>query len=163
MCTHTQNFETVGSLHTRIQSHCIHIIISNRHHGLQALPVTIAFARITYSHPTFSKVQAPLSRLLIAANGTHALVGALLSRLPFAVAQVQDLGLIFLNAMTSDIAKRLEGQPHEVIVGTAMMACSLATMLLGVVLIIVGRCVLPCLACHAFVPEASVHKLKGKK
>lgn len=110
--------------------------------NLQALPVTIAFARITYSHPTFAKVQPQLSRLLIAANATHSVVAAMLSRLPFAVAQVQDLGLIFLNAMTSDIATRLHGQPHEVIVGTAVVACSLATMLLGLVLIVVGKCVL---------------------
>ena len=55
---------------------------------------------------------------------------------------MQDLGLIFLNAMTSDIATRLHGQPHEVIVGTAVVACSLATMLLGLVLIVVGKCVL---------------------
>lgn len=102
--------------------------------------MTIAFARITYSHPTFSKVQPQLSRLLIAANATHSFVGALLSRLPFAVAQVQDLGLIFLNAMTSDIANRLEGEPHEVIVGTAVVACSLATILLGLVLIFIGKC-----------------------
>jgi sulfate permease, SulP family len=114
-------------------------IIAKTHHAVQALPITIAFARITYSHPTFNQVQPQLSRLLIASNATHAFVGALLSRLPFAVAQVQDLGLIFLNAMTTDVAHRLQGQPQEVIVGTAMVACSIATMLLGLVLIIVGK------------------------
>ena len=87
---------------------------------------------------------------MIAANATHSLVAAMVSRLPFAVAQVQDLGLIFLNAMTSDIANRLQDEPYEVIVGTAVVACSLATMLLGLVLIVVGKCVLGplCLVCN---------------
>lgn len=134
------------------------------YHHVQALPITIAFARITYSHPVFAKLQPQLSRLLIAANATHAFVGAMLSRLPFTVAQVQDLGLIFLNAMTSDIAVRLKGEPEEVIVGTALVACSLATMLLGLVLIVVGRCALYCplvaLICdveQAIVVSASQH------
>lgn len=53
---------------------------------------------------------------------------------------VQDLGLIFLNAMTKDIAMRLEGEPPEKIVATALIACSASTALLGLCLMFVGRC-----------------------
>eukprot|EP00892_Ulva_mutabilis_P001349 jgi/Ulvmu1/11214/UM072_0051.1 len=104
-----------------------------------ALPVTVAFASVMYSHPTFAGVLPQLSRLLVFTNSLHQLVVTLVSRLPFAVGQVQDLGLIFLNAMTSDIAERLREEPQEVIVGTAILACALSTVLLGLALVLFGR------------------------
>ena len=53
---------------------------------------------------------------------------------------MQDLGLIFLNAMTKDIALRLQGEAPEKVVATALLACSLSTALLGLCLLFVGRC-----------------------
>lgn len=106
---------------------------------VQALPVTIAFASVMYSHPMFASALPQLSRLLVLSNSAQQLVATLLSRLPWAVGQVQDLGLIFLAAMTSDIAEHLAGEPHDKIIGTALLACALSTVILGVALVFFGR------------------------
>lgn len=63
-----------------------------------------------------------------------------LSTLHFTVGQVQDIGLIFLNAMTKDIAHRLDGEPVEKIMGTAIICSCVTTILLGLTLVGVGKC-----------------------
>jgi hypothetical protein len=95
---------------------------------------------------------------MILANAAHALVGATMSRLPFAVAQVQDLGLIFLNVMTSNIATRLQGRPQEVVLGTAVITSALATMLLGAALILVGKCALLHCCCSVLCWNIECHR-----
>lgn len=92
-----------------------------------------------YGHPAFAAVMPQLSRLLVLSNAAQQLVATLMSGLPFAVGQVQDLGLIFLNAMTSDIAEQLRGEAEAKVVGTAMLACALSTIALGIALVFFGR------------------------
>jgi sulfate permease, SulP family len=104
--------------------------------------VTVAFAGILYNHPAFAAALPRLSRLMVLANAAHQFVISMFSALPFAIAQVQDLGLIFLNAMASNIADRLRGEPTEKLVGTAVVASAVSTMVLGICLYFIGRCAL---------------------
>jgi SulP family sulfate permease len=60
------------------------------------------------------------------------------SSLPYAVGQVQDAGLIFLSAMTSSIALELMNDPQSII-STCLFTTAIATLLLGIVLVELGR------------------------
>ena len=107
---------------------------------LQALPVSVAFANILYGAALYKPFLPSLARLMLFSNAVQQLVVTPLSSLHFTVGQVQDIGLILLNAMTKNIAKRMEGDAVERVVGTAMMASSLSTMILGLCLVMVGKC-----------------------
>ena len=102
--------------------------------------MAVAFANILYGAPLYKKYIPQLSRLMIGSNAVQQLVVTPLSSLRFTVGQVQDIGLIFLNAMTKDIADRLDGEAEEKIVGTAILASCFTTILLGLTLYLVGRC-----------------------
>jgi hypothetical protein len=104
------------------------------------MPITAAYLPIVYSELIYAPYLPLLTRMLFLANACIQWAVAGMSSMHCAIGQVQDLGLIFLNAMTKDIAMRLEGQPPEKIVATALMACSLSTALLGLCLMFVGRC-----------------------
>jgi hypothetical protein len=108
---------------------------------VQALPVSVAFANILYGAAIYKPYLPQLSRLIIGSNAIQQLIVTWLSSLHFTVGQVQDIGLIFVNAMTKDIAERMEGQPVERVVGTAIMSSCLTTALLGLCLVLVGKCV----------------------
>jgi sulfate permease, SulP family len=107
---------------------------------MQAMPIAAAYLPIVYSAAVYAPYLPLLTRLLFLANALIQGAVALCSSLPFAIGQVQDLGLIFLNAMTKDISQRMHGEDPSVVVATAILSCSLATAVLGLCLIIVGRC-----------------------
>ena len=62
------------------------------------------------------------------------------SRQQTGVLQVQDVGLIFLSAMASDIAYQCHkaGVSAEATLGTALLTLTGSTFLVGLVIIIVG-------------------------
>lgn len=60
----------------------------------------------TLQHPTFKPLLGQLARLSFASAALHQLVFTLSSRLPFAVGQPQDVGLIFLSSMASGEKKK---------------------------------------------------------
>eukprot|EP00892_Ulva_mutabilis_P012584 jgi/Ulvmu1/9699/UM055_0037.1 len=102
-----------------------------------ALPITAAYLPIVYSAAVYAPHLPLLTRLLFLANAAIQASMAALSSLPFAIGQVQDLGLIFLNAMTKDIAATVPDPDRAL--ATALLSCAVATAALGVCLIIVGR------------------------
>lgn len=62
--------------------------------------------------------------------------------MPFAIGTVQDAGLIFLSSMANTIANQMldDGESEEAILSTTLVLLSLGTALLGVVLIVIGKC-----------------------
>lgn len=102
--------------------------------------MAVAFANLLYGAPIYKAAIPALSRLIIGSNAIEQLVATPLSRLHFLVCQVQDIGLIFLNAMTKDIAVRLAAEPVEKIVGTAILTSCISTIAVGLTQIQVGRC-----------------------
>lgn len=95
--------------------------------------------------------EQPLSALLAAhcppcARVEHASRRSVCERVAVGV-QVQDIGLIFLNAMTKDIAHRMDGEPVANVLGTAMLTSCITTVVIGLSLFLVGRCAAlqPCL------------------
>ena len=118
---------------------------------MQALPITAAYLPIVYSAAVYAPHLPLLTRLLFLANAAIQASMAAMSSLPFAIGQVQDLGLIFLNAMTKDIAARVPDPDRAI--ATALLSCATATAALGICLIIVGRHASPPLT-HISTPYA---------
>lgn len=72
------------------------------------------------------------------ASGVHQAVFAIMSTLPYAIGQVQDVGLIFLSAMATSIAA-LCSNSAEVALGTALTWLAISTVLVGVAIVAVGK------------------------
>jgi SulP family sulfate permease len=94
-----------------------------------------------FSEQVYAPFMPSLAKLCLLSSATHQLIMSVFSTLPFAVGQVQDAGLIFLQRMTTRIARRLvdEGEPDNVVVSTALTATALSTATLGLCLIFIGR------------------------
>lgn len=63
--------------------------------------------------PVYAPHLALLAKLLFLSSAIHQLIFVLASSLPFAVGQVQDVGLIFLSAMASSVAGASAPTPWE--------------------------------------------------
>ncbi|CAM9698892.1 unnamed protein product [Chrysoparadoxa australica] len=82
---------------------------------------------------------AVLTKLVVFSSAVHQASFTTLSSLPFAIGQVQDAGLIFLSRMTSQLASKLEGEPAEVVLSTAVTLTALSTLILGLTMILIGK------------------------
>ena len=114
---------------------------------LQSLPLAVAFTNILYEDPVYKPDINSLFRLMLGSNAVQQLAVTLLSSVAVIVGQVQDIGLIFLNVMTRDIANEMAGQPREKVVGTAVLATCCTMVLLGATMLCVSRCDLMCQVC----------------
>lgn len=105
------------------------------------LPVMLSFGSIIYRDDAFTPYMPLLMKLTLVSAMVHQLCFSTLSSMKFAVGQVQDAGLIFLSSMTSDIVKHChaKGYSDEVLLATATIGLSLATLLLGIGLVIMGK------------------------
>ena len=89
-------------------------------------------------------------KLVFLSSGVHQIIFSLRSTLPFAVGQVQDVGLIFLSAMATHVvdACHKAGQDSDTTLGTVLLTLLLTTLLVGVLIILTGGWLLtqsPCL------------------
>ena len=98
--------------------------------------------------PIYRPFLTLLAKLLFLSSAIHQLVFALCSTLPFAVGQVQDVGLIFLSAMASSVAEicTRAGRSPEMALSTSLLTLTCSTCLVGIVIIAVGELIRPLLA-----------------
>lgn len=103
-------------------------------------PCAIGFASVIYSHPAFGPALPLLTKLVFLSSVVHQLAICALSPLPFAIAQVQDAGVLFLSSMATAIMTSLgpETPLHERL-ATVVVHLSLSTALVGIGLIVIGR------------------------
>ena len=117
-------------------------------------PVMMSFASIIFADPFFSEYSPELVKLVLFSSAVHQLCYVKWSTMPFAVGQVQDAGFIFLSSMARFVVA--DGQSHDDHAATTMAAAlwtlGLATALLGVMLIVIGRLRLASLAQYLPVP-----------
>lgn len=104
------------------------------------LPVIMSFGAIIYRDDAFAPYIPVLVKLTIISGVVHQLCFSTFSSLPFAVGQVQDAGLIFLSGMASNVVAycRAQGRDAETMLATVTVGLSLATVLLGCGLVLVG-------------------------
>lgn len=100
----------------------------------------IGFSTIMFSHPELEHVQPMLTKLVFVSCVVHQFVITCLSSLPFAIAQVQDAGLIFMANMVSSILAELGPTvPLEEKITTVLVHLSISTVIVGVGLILTGK------------------------
>ena len=89
----------------------------------------------------FTRHLPQLTKLIFLSSAIHMVVFSLSSSLVFAVGQVQDVGLIFLSAMASDIADiaDAEGIPDHEVISTTLVCLTCSTALVGVFITSVGE------------------------
>lgn len=109
--------------------------------GFIVLPVLMSFGSIIYRDEAFAPYMPVLVKLTVVSGMVHQLCFSMLSSLPFAVGQVQDAGLIFLSSMAGNLVQycQARGFDDEVMLATVTVGLSLATALLGLGLIVIGK------------------------
>jgi len=134
-----------------------------------SVPGLYGYAAVIFNHPVFQNHMNALSKLVIFSSLVHQLSFTLFSTMPFAIGTVQDAGLIFLSSMANSIAEKLlheadddaaamrkkgghggddssassaddDARVEAVILSTTMVLLSAGTALLGLVLIVIGKC-----------------------
>ncbi|KAL4117578.1 hypothetical protein PRIC2_011566 [Phytophthora ramorum] len=123
--------------------------------SIRAIPTMYGYAAIIFSHPAFRHYMPALSKIVIFSSALHQLMFTLLSSLPFAIGQVQHVGLIFLGAMATSICDSLEQDDNvtaEAIVATTIVTIGFATAALGACLVLMGRFKLATLASYLPMP-----------
>lgn len=105
-------------------------------------PGLYGYAAVIFNHPVYETHMNALSKLVIFSSLIHQLGFTIFSTLDFSIGTVQDAGLIFLSAMANTIANSMleDGHTTQEIVTTTLVLLSAGTALLGVCLIVVGRC-----------------------
>ncbi|KAL3148948.1 hypothetical protein ABBQ32_001807 [Trebouxia sp. C0010 RCD-2024] len=108
--------------------------------GIITIPVMTSFAAIIFQDHFFQPVLGQMVKLVFLSSGVHQLVFSIKSTLPFAVGQVQDVGLIFLSAMATSVvdACHKAGKDSDVTLGTVLVTLLLTTFLVGVLIIVTG-------------------------
>eukprot|EP00873_Tetraselmis_striata_P011505 jgi/Tetstr1/431769/TSEL_021268.t1 len=105
------------------------------------LPSMVAFANIIFKSPKFAPFMPIIVRLLFLSAGVHQLAFVIWSNVPGAIGQVQDVGLIFLSAMTASIVAYGEARdlPFTETLNTVMLTITGATFIVGVLIILMAR------------------------
>lgn len=87
-------------------------------------------------------------KLVFLSSGVHQLIFSVKSTLPFAIGQVQDVGLIFLSAMATSIVETCSkaGKDSATTLGTVLLTLLLTTFLVGVLIILTGELTSCCIS-----------------
>ena len=103
----------------------------------------------------FKPVLGQMVKLVFLSSGVHQIIFSIKSTLPFAVGQVQDVGLIFLSAMATSVVDACSkaGTDSDTTLGTVLVTLLLTTFLVGVLIILTGMLIIhTCCQSHAWCP-----------
>ncbi|KFM27070.1 Uncharacterized protein C24H6.11c [Auxenochlorella protothecoides] len=105
-----------------------------------ALPVVASFASIIFQAPFFAPYIGQLVKLVCLSSALHQLIFSLFSTMPFAMGQVQDVGLIFMSAIASNVARACagEGVPADETLATVLVTLTISTAIVGLLIIATG-------------------------
>jgi SulP family sulfate permease len=104
------------------------------------MPVMLSFTAIIYRHPFFDPYISPLVKVVFLSSALHQAIFAAGSSMPFAVGQVQDVGLIFLSAMASGVVDdcKQAGISDLDTLATALATLTVATTTVGLLIVLTG-------------------------
>ncbi|KAL4547721.1 hypothetical protein Ndes2526B_g06954 [Nannochloris sp. 'desiccata'] len=104
------------------------------------MPVMLSFTAIIFRHRFFDPYISPLVKVVFLSSALHQAVFAAGSSMPFAVGQVQDVGLIFLSAMASGVVEDCKeaGIGDLDTLATALMTLTVATTTVGLFIVATG-------------------------
>lgn len=143
LCARHWRASSSPSVRSRLsKSHCLtrYTLPTHAFRPPVVCPCAIGFASVIYAHPAFAPALPLLTKLVFLSSVTHQLVICALSPLPFAIAQVQDAGLLFLSSMATAIVTSLgPGVPLHERLATVVVHLSVSTALVGCGLLVIGR------------------------
>ena len=89
----------------------------------------------------FQPILGQMVKLVFLSSGVQQIIFSLRSTLPYAVGQVQDVGLIFLSAMATNVVDvcHKAGKDSDTTLGSVLLTLLLTTLLVGVLIILVGE------------------------
>ncbi|GAB4817875.1 hypothetical protein N2152v2_004921 [Parachlorella kessleri] len=101
--------------------------------SIATVPTLIAFAAIVFKAPVYAPYIDLLCKFFFLASAVIQAVFCMQSSLPYAIGQVQDVGLIFLSAMASSIAVLCAeaGRDAATALGTSLLTMTVCTFLVG--------------------------------
>ena len=105
------------------------------------IPALVAYAAIVFRDPIYAPFVDLLCKFFFISSALHQTIFCLFSTLPFAMGQVQDVGIIFLSAMGTSIAGlSIEaGRDAATALGTSLLTMTLSTFLVGLGTLFVAR------------------------
>jgi len=108
---------------------------------IMCVPCLYGYTSVIFNNVAFQPHINALSKLVLFSSIIHQASFTMFSSLPFAIGQVQDAGLIFLSQMANSMANSMiaEGASDVEIVSTTIVVLGVATSLLGVVLVLMGK------------------------
>jgi hypothetical protein len=109
--------------------------------ALVGVPAQTAFATIVFQDPMYEPYLGSLCKFFFFSSAVHQFTFMLLSTMPFAVGQVQDVGLIFLSSMATSIADICARASigADVALGTSLLTMCLSTFVVGFLCLLVGK------------------------
>ena len=81
------------------------------------IPVMFSFANIIFRAPIFAPYLPLLSKLVMFSGVVHQGCFLMFSNFPFAVGQVQDAGLVFLSAISTDVVMLMTTEAGSALLG----------------------------------------------
>lgn len=107
---------------------------------LSVITAQLTVSSVLLQDHFFQPVLGQMVKLVFLSSGVHQIVFSIKSTLPFAVGQVQDVGLIFLSAMATSVVDTCNkaGKNSDVTLGTVLVMLLLTTLLVGVLIILTG-------------------------
>jgi len=105
------------------------------------IPALVAYAAIVFRHPIYASNVDLLCKFFIVSSALHQTIFCLFSTIPFAVGQVQEVGIIFLAAIGTSIAELSveAGKDAATTLGTALLTMTVTTFFVGVATMFVAR------------------------
>ncbi|PRW58874.1 sulfate transporter [Chlorella sorokiniana] len=105
------------------------------------VPALIAFCAVVFKDEMYLPYLDQLCKFFYLASAVHQGIVTLLSSLPYAVGQVQDVGLIFLSAMASSIASLCSraGLDASAALGTSLLTMAASSAIVGLGLLAVAK------------------------
>lgn len=109
--------------------------------SVAGIPALIAYAAIVFKADSYENYIDPLCKLFFLSSALHQTAFCLVSKLPFAVGQVQDVGIIFLSSMASSIASLVldSGKDVATAVGTSLLTMTFSTLIVGALTLLVAH------------------------
>lgn len=105
--------------------------------AIAGIPALIAFASIVFQHEIYRPFLESFCRLFFLSSALHQIVFNVYSTLPFAMGQVQDVGVVFLKAIASSIAGDVKNVKSAV--STSLVCMSLSTLIVGLCVMVVAK------------------------
>ena len=128
------------ALPPRLHRPRVHAALTGFINAIIGMPVMLSFAAIIFRHPFFDPYLSPLVKVVFLSSALHQAVFAAGSSMPFAVGQVQDVGLIFLSAMASGVVEDCieAGVSAQDTLATVLATLTIATTFVGLLIVATG-------------------------